>query len=152
MKRLTILLLFTSIFGSAQIDYKGLVKNLEDVTIETDIREYLKALPYTLAYGEIEFNDERFLRFHNVIIDKVRFKDSWSGKIMVMELFDEKEDYESIKTKLSTLYGEPEINERSESISYEWETDKINIDLEINTEDEIFISFDQLSITFLTKQ
>jgi hypothetical protein len=151
MRKLTIILLFTTIFGYAQIDYKKLVRNLEDVTIDTDIKTYFKDLPFEEMYDEIQFNDERFLRFYGIIIDKVKFKNRRSGKTVSITPFNEKEDYDKIKAKLIELYGEPEIDNRDNSNSYEWITDKEKINLEIITEDGVFKTFDYLTITFKNK-
>ena len=160
MKRLTMLLLFTSLFGYAQIDYKGLIKNVEDITYKTDIKAHFKGIPFNEEYSEIEFNDERFLRFYGVIVNKVTFSDSWSGKVINIKPFNENADYEKIKAKLFELYGEPETSERTTRIRYEWETDNKQILLSINLQGEeeeeeetvqgVFKDFD--SLTILLKQ
>lgn len=149
MKKLTILLLFITLCGYAQIDYKGLVKNLEDITFETDIKTHFKGIPFKEEYSQIEFSDERFLRFYDIIVDKVSFENNWGGRTMTMKLFNEKSDYNNIKTKLIELYGEPEINERSSSIFYEWKTDKVNTTLRIKTEEGKFTEFDELVVTLI---
>ena len=162
MKKLTIILLLTSLFGYTQVDYKSLVKNLEEVTIDTDIKEYLKGLPFEESYSDIEFNDERFLLFYDVIIDKVEFKNGWSGKTINITPFNEIEEYEKIKAKLIETYGEPKINVRRHRINHEWDTTDKLITLNINTQEEneneeesqeelkqgAFKEFEELSIYF----
>lgn len=149
MKKLTAILLFTSLFGYAQIDYKGLVKNLEEITAETDLTAYFNDLPIDDEYSNIEFKDERFLRFHGIIIDDVEFKTGWSGeRSLVITLFDEQEDYEKIKTKLTKLYGEPEIDEKNNSIDYDWKNEQEEIELTVKIENGVFTEFDYFAITF----
>lgn len=156
MKKLTALLLFTTLIGNAQIDYKGLVRNLQEVTLDTDINEFFKGLPIEEEYGDLKFNDERFLRFYGIIINKVKFSSGYGGKTMSITPFDEKEDYEKIKAKLIEVYGEPEITDRSRSIRYRWETEAQDISLQIEFEEREegtdteakFKSFDDFYITF----
>jgi len=152
MKKLTVFLLFTSIISYAQIDYTGLIKNLEDVTIETDIKTYFKGVPFEEDYAGILINDERFLRFYDIIIDKVRFESNRGYKTMTLTPFDEKADYEKMKAKLIEVYGEPETNEGRSYISYNWKTDKVDISLRVDIEDEIFTSFDEVTIYFIKEQ
>ncbi|MCL5246619.1 hypothetical protein M4I21_12410 [Cellulophaga sp. 20_2_10] len=147
MKKITILLLLTSLFGYAQIDYKGLIKNIEDITLETDINTYFKGVPFTTEYGDIKCDDERFLRFYGVLVDRVKISNTYKGKSITMNFFDEKSDYNNIKTKLIALYGEPEVNEGSSSIYYEWKTDNKSLMLRINTEDGLFTEFNELVVT-----
>jgi len=149
MYRLTIILMFTTVFSYAQIDYQGLIRNLEEVTVETDVKEYFKDLPLQEEYDNLFFNDERFLRFHTVIVDKVNFSRGWSGRTtMRLTFFNEQKDYESIKKILFEKYGEPEIDERDHSIIYNWEMENKRIFLEINVEEQQFKSFEHLDITF----
>lgn len=149
MKKLTLLaLLLTSIFSYAQIDYKGLVKNLENITIETDLNVYFEGLPIKQDSYGISFGDERFLQFHQIFVDKVEFDSSWNGKHMDITFFNEKEDYNKLKAKLIEKYGEPEENIYDNSITYTWDTDTEAIYLKIDKEEELFTSFDSFKITF----
>ena len=163
MKKLTVLLLFTSMFGNAQIDYKGLVRNLEDVTATTDLKDYFKGLPIEKEGDDIAFNDERFLRYYGVIIKKVKFGTHWTGRQMEVTPFDEKEDYVRIKSKLIERYGEPEVDDNGSIIVYAWNDAskeiRLSITIEWEAEDEEdnlsgnfgegeFKSFDELTITF----
>ena len=136
MKKLTILLLLTSLFSYAQVDYKGLIKNIEDVTIKTDIKDHFKGIPFDLEYGDLEFNDERFLRLYGVIINKVKFSSGWSGTNIDITPFDEKADYNKIKNKLIELYGVAETNVTDSRIKHNWETNDKLITLTINLEEE----------------
>lgn len=152
MKKLTTILLFTSIFGYSQIDYKMLIKNLEDVTIETKAKVYFKDIPFEEDYTGILINDERFLRFYDIIIDKVSFNNNRGYTTMTMKPFDEKADYDTMKAKLIEVYNEPEVDEGNRYISYTWRTDKVNISLRVNIEEKAFISFDEVVIDFIKKQ
>ena len=124
MKKLTILLLLTSLFSYAQVDYKGLIKNIEDVTIKTDIKDHFKGIPFDLEYGDLEFNDERFLRLYGVIINKVKFSSGWSGTNIDITPVDEKADYVA------------ETNVTDSRIKHKWETNDKLITLTINLEEE----------------
>jgi len=160
MKKLTILLLFTSFFSYAQIDYKALVKNLEDITIETNLENYFKGLPVQSEYGSIEFNDERFLRFYGVIVNKVAVNNNWRGISLEITPFNKVRDFEEMKNKLSNFYGEPETNESNNWIKYFWENDTKHITLSINLGDENegeklkgkFKNFDDLTIFLKEKK
>lgn len=147
MKKLTVLLLLVSLFGHAQVDYKGLVKNIEDITLETDIKAHFKGLPFTEEYGEIKFSDERFLRFYGVFVDKVKINSSYEGKRITMHFFDEISNFNKLKTKLTELYGNPNTNQSSSSAYYEWKTDNKSLMLRVNTEDGLFTEFDELVVT-----
>ncbi|WP_299219560.1 hypothetical protein [uncultured Aquimarina sp.] len=151
MYRITVLLLFASFFSYAQIDYKSLIKNLEEITIETNLNEYFDELPSENRYDDLVLNDERFLRFYSIIVDKVSFSSGWRGRTMTLKFFDESRDYESIKKILSEKYGEPEIDQRDNSINYEWKVDEKELSLNVNTEDGVFKSFDSLDVIFNTK-
>lgn len=163
MKKLTVLLLLTSLFGYSQIDYKGLVRNLEDVTINTDIKAYFKGLPIESDSDGIAFNDERFLRFYGVIINKVKFSDRWGEKKMDITAFNEKEDYVKIKSKLIEAYGEPDTDFYGRNSVFSWRNDTNDIRLSITfqrssgdpdvDENDDFVkrkfeSFDSLTIIF----
>lgn len=147
MKKLTLLLLLVSLFGYAQVDYKGLVKNIEDITIDTDIETHFKGVPFTEEYGEIKFSDERFLRFYGVFVDKVKINTSYGGKRITMHFFDEITDYNKLKAKLTELYGNPDVNERSSSTYHEWKTESKSLMLRVNTEEGLFTEFDELVVT-----
>ena len=67
-------LLLMTIFSmsQAQINYPSLVRNLEEVTIDTKFETYFEGLSYQKEeYGESTFKDERFLRYHSVIVDDI---------------------------------------------------------------------------------
>ncbi|ADV49976.1 hypothetical protein I2486_13155 [Cellulophaga sp. E16_2] len=144
------LLLFTSLFTFAQIDYKGLIKNLENVTAETDLKAFFKGIPSGENYaGDLLFEDERFLMFYKVPIDKVSFSNDWNGLSMELKPFDEKEDYETIVSNLIKSYGEPEIDDDDDtSIYYEWNTETLHILLSIRKEKGEFKAFDNLDLKF----
>ncbi|WP_158976042.1 hypothetical protein [Cellulophaga sp. L1A9] len=143
------LFLFTSLYSFSQIDYKALIKNLENVTAETDLNTFFKGIPNDETYsGDLMFEDERFLMFYNVPIDKVIFSHGWSRFTMKLEPFDEKEDFETIKSNLINSYGEPEIDDNDTSIYYEWETASLQVQLGIRKEEGEFKAFENLEIQF----
>jgi len=151
MYKLTTIALFTTILSYAQIDYKSLIKNLEDITNETDLKEYFEDLPSSTEYDNLVLNDERFLRFHSIIIDKVTFSNGWYGKTMTLKTFNKKEDYLKLKTELSNVYEELEIDEQSNSIIYNWKTtNKKSIQLEIELEEGEFKTIESLTVSFNT--
>ena len=163
MKKLTVLFLFMSVFGYAQIDYKGLVRNLEEINRTTDLKFYFKGLPIETEGNVIAFNDERFLRYFGIVIKKVKFDQHWTGKRMEITPFDEKEDFFKIKSKLIERHGEPEVDDNGSTIDYVWNDSKEEIRLSITMEWEEddeernsnensgegqFKAFDELTITF----
>ncbi|MCF6349878.1 MAG: hypothetical protein L3J23_02460 [Flavobacteriaceae bacterium] len=140
-----LLISITSTFYG-QIDYKGLVKNIEEVTYQTDIEEYLKGLKYKKNYGDIVFDDERFIKYYGIVVDKVTFNVEWSNKNLSLELFNEEKDYIFLKEKLTELYGDAKINKSEDKITYNWTSTKKKIELNIKIEDERFSKFELLNI------
>lgn len=149
MRKLLLMSLFITYSGYAQIDYKGLVKNLDEVTKTTDLKVYFKGLPVDISDSDLEYRDERFLRFYGVIVDEVSFSERWTGnREMEIKLFNEKTEVDKIKAKLIALYGEPEVNEYDDAIRYEWITDEKNIVLTINLEKGQFKDVEDFTISF----
>lgn len=132
MKKITLIFLFASFYSNAQIDYKALVRNLEDVNSSTDLKTYFKGLPITTDEEDVKFNDERFLRFYGVTVREVKFGNDWEHRTMSITPFDEKADYDTIKLKLIEIYGEPELDERGTTIVYNWENENKEISLSVN--------------------
>jgi len=150
MKIILFILYFSlTSLGYSQIDYEGLIRNLEEIGAETNLEEFLAELPYTKNdYDEISVKDERFLRFYGVIVDEVNFENGYSGKEMTLSLFDEESDYEVLKAKFNELYGEPEADIRDNRESLEWETETKKIYLSIDKEKGSFKKFSNLRIRF----
>lgn len=133
----------------AQIDYPSLIRNLEEVTFDTNFKTYFKGLSYEVGdYGENSFKDERFLRYHGVIIDDVVFdRSSWRNSLRLdIKLFNEEEDYNFLLKKLTALYKDPEIDETETRKRYTWRIPGKEITMKINLENNKFASFDEFTI------
>jgi len=149
---LILILLLASTLGYAQIDYKALVRNLEDVTKDTNLKEYFEGLSSSsMNKSEGEFKDERFLRLYGVIVDDVEFESSWSGRYINIRLFNEEVDYKVLKEKFTSHLGTPVINDRYEDeLEYTWSTQEKQISMYINLKDGKFLEFkESLYIKFL---
>ena len=148
MRKLVTIFFFISFFSYSQIDYKKLVKHLDTITVKTELKTFFNDIPFKASGDEIKLTDERFLRYYNVIVDKVIFDNGWYGKRMQITLFDNIEDYRIIKTKLTELHGDATSENNSSSITHTWETDTQIIVLEVETEDNVFKEFEELTIKY----
>ncbi len=150
MKKSTILL-FLLVYNAAfsQIDYKGLVRNLEEITYETNIKSFFKGLKIRKKYGDSGdylFEDERFLKFHGITVEKVEFSTNWKGdKEISITPFNNIEETQLFIKKLTELYGESKKNRHNNLI---WKTDlkTIFLDIENNEKDE-FKKINKIEIT-----
>lgn len=146
MKKLKILLLFISILGYGQID-KNLIKNLEEITVKTELATFFKGLPFDDGLAIFNFYDERFLRFYDVIIDQVAVGyEIDDATTMMITPFNENEDYEKIKKELNKVYVAPKFVKKRYSMHYEWKNDARKVVLEVYTKNDAFMSFDSLII------
>jgi len=148
MRKLIIILLFTNFYSHSQVDYKKLIKHLDTITVKTDLKAFFNDIPFRESGDEIKLTDERFLRYHNVIVDDVVFNDDWYGKRMEIKLFNNITDYKKLKAKLTELHGDATYENNSSSITHTWETDTQVIVLEVETEDEVFKEFEELTIKY----
>jgi len=156
MIRLKIFFILTFLIAStlsyAQIDYKSLIRNLEDITKDTNVNEYFKELPSVgTDKNSVKFQDERFLRLYGIVVDDVELENySWSGMRISIKLFDEEEDYKILKEKFTSLYGNPEIDDSNENeLYYEWSSDEKKIAMSVELEEGEFLEFESnLSIKF----
>ncbi len=148
---LVIALLYFSSQSYAQIDYKALIRNLEDVTKETNLKDFFEGLPNNMSKNEGEFKDERFLRLYGVVVDNVEFENSWSGRYLSISLFDEEVDYKIFKEKFTSLYGDPEIDDSyQDELYYEWSSEENRITMSVKLEEDTFLKFnDKLTIKFI---
>jgi len=147
---ITLLSFFTS---EAQINYDSLIHNLEDVTSRTKFKVYFKGLKYTKEYTyEDHFTDERFLRFHGVIVDDVVFDYSnWSNdrlSSLSLKLYDEVDDYNILLKKLTELYGDPVLKEEETTKRYVWSSSNTEIIMKIELIDGEFAKFNEFTIDF----
>ncbi|WP_282053679.1 hypothetical protein [Maribacter luteus] len=135
MKKILIVLLFLGYTGYAQIDYEGLIKNLEEVTAQTNLKTYFKDLPVDDRFDAIRYNDGRFLKYYNVAIKQLKISENFYGEREVsITPFMKKEDYAKILTNLKAAYGNPIFYDYGASKHYEWitETKKIYLKDELN--------------------
>lgn len=149
MQKLTLLLLLTGFFGHAQIDYKALVRDLEDVTLTTDIKTYFNEVPIEDKNGKISCKDERFLRFYGTQVNTVTFKETAEGdRIMEITPFLEKEDYAQITASLTKIHGTPKTDHVADAKNLIWVTDEKEVHLKDMLNAGRYAKLSVLKITF----
>lgn len=152
MKKIVFVLLFMGFSGVAQVDYSGLVKNLEDITIDTDLKLYFEGLPVVDYHnGNIFYNDSRFLRFYEVTISSVKFeKNRENQRRITITPNMVKKDYDLILANLIAVYGTTEIFDYGISKHYEWITDDRKIYLKNELDNGVYKKLSNITINFKT--
>ncbi|MBL4746514.1 MAG: hypothetical protein JKY08_09135 [Flavobacteriaceae bacterium] len=145
-KTITLILMCTCLCTYSQINYKKLIRNLEEINFETDIEKFFKELRVNKSDDNYTFKDERFLRFHGVIVDDMKYYTSYSlNKVIHITPFNNEKDALVLIKKLTQLYGEP-----TDIIHHvlSWGNSKKTITLEIEkNEDNKFEKFREIEIT-----
>ncbi len=150
MRQLTLIAFLGIFIGHAQVDYKSLVKKLEDVTIDTDVKQYFKDLHIEENFdGKIKCNDERFLRFYNIVVNKVTFEKLENEKEMHITFFNENREHNKLKSKLIKNYGKPKIENNSNALVYKWENNLKVIKLDISNPEKNDESLAKMTINFI---
>ena len=148
LKIVTLLLFFVSSFSFAQIDYNGLVRNLEEITKETDFKVFFKDLPVEIN-DEVSYNDERFLRYYGITVDKMEYRDGWNASYLELTFFNKASDYKKLVSKLTEVYGDTRPNNQEDSIGYAFGNDQMVITFDVELKDGVFSRFtNALNIKF----
>lgn len=143
----SIFLLFIGLSLHAQIDYKALEKNIEEITVKTDLDSFFEGIPPADKYHIDGYADERFLRFYGVPIAEFKVKENWDHSLwLTLTPFDSKENLDKISAKLTKLFDDPIVETYGDFEKFRWKMEGKEIILATEIEEGVFSKFREIEI------